>query len=77
MLEKGSYVRSVMAPSRMGTIEEVSIDEEGETQFTFHLDERFKVDFPDVYFREGELEECLRPADAQVEQLNRLSKLGS
>jgi hypothetical protein len=78
MIQKGSYVRLASAPSsRMGTITEELLGEDGKLQFKLHHDERFKDTLPDIYLSAYEFEECVRPTDDEVKQINRLIVRGS
>lgn len=74
MLKKGDYVRLLIAPNtRIGTIEG-SKTEAGEVLYLFRQDKRVleEQDTPDCYVLERKLAVSQRPADAEIDILNRL-----
>lgn len=76
MLGEGSYVYMVLAPeTRKGTLH-LAINSEGNPQFLFRLDKRFNSKLPDFFINDGDVEECLRPTDAEVAIINKLIALG-
>jgi hypothetical protein len=76
MLKDGSYVRMVLAPqTRRGTIHQ-AINHKGEPQFLFRQDPRFNSQLDEFFIYDGDVEECERPTDEEVEVINRLATEG-
>lgn len=74
MIKKGDYVRLLIAPNtRIGTIEG-SKTEAGEALYLFRQDNRVleEQDTADCYVLGKELAVSQRPADAEIDILNRL-----
>jgi hypothetical protein len=70
----GQYVRLIIAPNtRMGTVTDTQM-ERGRAQYLFHHDERFDDTLPDSRVYEDEIESCERPADTEVDRINKLAK---
>lgn len=66
----GQYVHMVVAPrTRIGTVEAACFDR-GRIRFLFHQDSRLEYKLPDVWLEESEVEECQRPSDEQVAEIN-------
>jgi hypothetical protein len=59
----------------MGTISGEKL-EDGDRVFLFHHDERFNDRLPDLYLPDYEMEECQRPTDSEVKQINMLISRG-
>ena len=81
MFTNGDYVRVKMAPNhRMGTIDDIKT-ERGRVEYLFRQDQRFHEAVQGFVFEawipEGELERCTRPSDQQVDDINKLIKMGS
>lgn len=74
MLKKGDYVRLLIAPNtRIGTIEG-SKTEDGRLLYLFRQDKRVREEkeTADCYVLESELAVSQRPADAEIDIINRL-----
>lgn len=76
MLKDGTYVRLTVAPNtRMGTVS-AGTAQAGKERYVFHHDPRFVASTSDLYLFDYDVEECPRPSDAEVEQINALIRRG-
>jgi hypothetical protein len=67
----------VLAPqTRRGTIH-TKINDEGQPQFVFRLDPRFRDNLPEFFINDGDVEECLPPSDVEVAAIRALIRAGS
>jgi hypothetical protein len=72
----GKTVRSVDSPkTTIGTIQDVHLNN-GQIQYLFHLDPRFRIQVADYYMDEGDFELCERPTDEYVNTVNQLTQRG-
>jgi len=67
----GQYVRMISAPYTIGTIKAARCNA-GQVSFLLEQDVRFAEIFPNVWLRDSEIEECLRPSDDSVATANKL-----
>lgn len=69
----GQYVRIVTAPNtRIGTIQGARFDRD-HASFLFHQDPRIVFKLRDIWMQESELEECMRPTNAQIARINNMA----
>ena len=65
----GQHVRIKAAPHRIGQVISARYHS-GQIMFLFRLDSRFVERFADMWFQDHDLEECVRPTDEYVAQIN-------
>ena len=70
MINNGSYVRFINTPKQMGTVYNRAIMQGNRVSFQFDSDERLVDKILGIIVSENELEECERPNDIDINELN-------